>query len=102
MTKTKMTKTLLKKLLLPGFSGRRGASVSVIASAEKNLGTMFHAGPADGCTRARDFFPAAGVTAHRATRPERSTAYNPLTGLSEGEGVRNSRPFTYQQNNRSD
>jgi excisionase family DNA binding protein len=37
-----------------------------------------------------------GVTAQRATRPERSTAFNPLTslGLGEGEGVRNSRLFT--------
>jgi excisionase family DNA binding protein len=38
----------------------------------------------------------SGVTAHRASRPEPSTAFNPLTslGLGEGEGVRNSRPFT--------
>jgi excisionase family DNA binding protein len=34
--------------------------------------------------------------AHRATRPEPSTAFNPLTslGLGEGESVRNLRPFT--------
>jgi excisionase family DNA binding protein len=38
----------------------------------------------------------SGVTAHRASRPERSIAFNPLTslGLGEGKGVRNSRPFT--------
>jgi excisionase family DNA binding protein len=38
----------------------------------------------------------SGVTAHRASRPERSTVFNPLTSLGsgEGEGVRNSRPFT--------
>jgi excisionase family DNA binding protein len=38
----------------------------------------------------------SGVTAHRATRPERSTAYNPLTslGLGDGPSVRDSRPFT--------
>jgi excisionase family DNA binding protein len=38
----------------------------------------------------------SGVTVGRASRPERTAAYNPLTslGLSEGEGVRNSRPFT--------
>ncbi len=38
----------------------------------------------------------SGVTAQRATRPERSTAYNPLTflGSSMTQGVRNARPFT--------
>jgi excisionase family DNA binding protein len=38
----------------------------------------------------------SGVTVGRATRPERSTAYNPLTSLqSRGpEGVRNLRPLT--------
>jgi excisionase family DNA binding protein len=38
----------------------------------------------------------SGVTAHRATRPDRSTAFNPLAslGLGEGEGVRDSRSFT--------
>jgi excisionase family DNA binding protein len=37
----------------------------------------------------------SGVTAHRATRPERFTAFNPLTSLRSGgpEGIPNLRPF---------
>jgi excisionase family DNA binding protein len=36
------------------------------------------------------------VTASRASGPEHSIAFNPLTpvGLDQGEGVRSSRPFT--------